>query len=77
MKITLGLKLENYQIFQEFDENDKNSLTELLNNWVSSRYLFKKNTLENTTEQPIFYRKAGSAKGQIQFADDFDEPLNF
>lgn len=76
MKITLDLKPENYEIFQDLDDNDKASLTEMLNNWISIHHFFTKKNLENLTEIPTIYRKAGSAEGLIQMSDDFDEPLD-
>lgn len=63
MKITLELKPENYQIFQALDDNDKSSLVELFNNLINSCYLLGKQNFNSETEQPIIYRKAGSAKG--------------
>lgn len=77
MKITLELKPENYQIFQALDDNDKSSLVELFNNLINSCYLLGKQNFNNETEQPIIYRKAGSAEGLIRMSDDFDESLNF
>lgn len=76
MKITLDLKPENYEIFQDLDDNDKASLTEMLNNWISIHHFFTKKNLETLTEIPTIYRKAGSAEGLIQISDDFDEPLD-
>lgn len=75
MKVTLELKPENYQIFQDLDDDDKSSLIEMFNNLIKSRHLLGKKSLENLTE-PTIYRKAGSAEGLIKMSDDFDEPLD-
>lgn len=76
MKITLELTPENYEIFQDLDDNDKISLTEMLNNWISIHHFFTKKDVENVTKTATIYRKAGSAEGLIQMSDDFDEPLD-
>lgn len=69
MKVSLELNPENYQIFQNFDDDEKMSLTKMLNAWISSRHLLNQQNREHISK-PTIYRKAGSAKGLIQLSDD-------